>query len=301
MIVLETVAELRAWCDDARRAGHTVGVVPTMGFLHEGHRSLMRRARTDNDAVVVTIFVNPTQFAAGEDLSKYPRDLAGDTRASAEEGVDVLFVPTVEAMYPNGGSTSVHVGGVSEGLCGASRPGHFDGVATVVAKLFAIVGPSRAYFGRKDAQQLAVVRRMATDLMAPVEVVGCPIVREPDGLAMSSRNSYLDDEDRAAAGVLSRSLREAADAVVAGARDPGLLTAAIVAAVTGEPRARLDYAVVVDATTLLPVSRVEGDVLIAVAAFVGPARLIDNMACTVTATDVRVDAGVLVAGRTEER
>ena len=202
-----------------RARGGTVGLVPTMGFFHEGHRSLMRAARAENDVVVVSLFVNPTQFGPTEDLDAYPRDLAGDTAVAAAEDVDVLFAPSVAEMYPDGAATTVHVAGLTDGLCGASRPGHFDGVTTVVAKLFSIVGPCHAYFGRKDAQQLAVVRRMAADLDLPVQVVGCPLVREPDGVAMSSRNAYLVADDARAATVLVRALRCAADAVLAGERD----------------------------------------------------------------------------------
>src|SRR5919201_150183 len=185
---IETISELRAACDDARAGGRRVGLVPTMGFLHEGHRSLMRAARRDNDLVVVSIFVNPLQFGASEDLDRYPRDLAGDLAQRDHEGVDAVFTPSVAEMYPHGPSlTTVHVAQLTSDLCGAARPTHFDGVTTVVTKLFAIAGPCAAYFGRKDAQQLAVVTRMVDDLNLPVEIVGCPIVREADGLAMSSR------------------------------------------------------------------------------------------------------------------
>ncbi len=300
MIVVERVAELRAICDRARAEGKTVGVVPTMGFFHEGHRSLMRAARAANDVVVVTLFVNPTQFAPGEDLDRYPRDLEGDAAVARSEDVDVLFTPTAAEMYPSGARTSVHVADLGDGLCGASRPHHFDGVATIVAKLFAIVGASRAYFGRKDAQQLAIVRRMAADLDLPVEVVGCPLVREPDGVAMSSRNAYLGAEDRAAAPVLFRALQRAAALVVDGERDPGTVRRALVAAIEREPRVRLDYAELVDAGTLVPVEQIDGDVLFAVAAFVGPARLIDNVGVSVVGAGVIVDQGSLTTASSEE-
>ncbi len=300
MIVVERIADLRAACDRARADGKSVGLVPTMGFFHEGHRSLMRAAREANDFVVVTLFVNPTQFAPGEDLDRYPRDLEGDDAAARSEGVDVLFTPTAAEMYPIGARTSVHVADLGKGLCGGSRPHHFDGVATIVAKLFAIVGPSRAYFGRKDAQQLAIVRRMAADLDLPVEVVGCPLVREPDGVAMSSRNAYLDADDRAAAPVLSRALRAAAARIVEGERDARAVRAALIAAIAGEPRVRLDYAEVVDAGTLAPVERVDGDVLLAVAAFVGPARLIDNVGVSVVGADVVVDQGSVTTTSLED-
>jgi pantoate--beta-alanine ligase len=246
---------------------------------------------------VVTLFVNPLQFAPTEDLAAYPRDLEGDAAAAAALGVDVLFAPPVEEMYPLGrpALTTVHVAGLTEGLCGRSRPGHFDGVTTVVAKLFSIIGPCRGYFGRKDAQQLAVVRRMAADLDLPVDVVGCPLVREDDGLAMSSRNSYLAPDERAAATVLSSALREAAEAVAGGERDAGVVRDRVTKRISSEPLVRLDYADVVDAEYLAPVERVEGTVLVAVAAFVGRARLIDNVTITVSASGVEADLGVLVS------
>ncbi|HEX9970186.1 MAG TPA: pantoate--beta-alanine ligase, partial [Acidimicrobiales bacterium] len=232
----------------------TVGLVPTMGYLHDGHASLMRRAAAECDVVAATIFVNPLQFAPTEDLSTYPRDLDGDIALATEAGVSILFAPSVEEMYPGRVLTSVHVAEVSEGLEGASRPTHFDGVATVVAKLFAIAGPCKAYFGEKDWQQLAVVRRMAADLSFPVEIVGCPIVREPDGLAMSSRNVYLTPEERQAATVLHRAL-------VAGQAGGVEAMKQLVAA---EPLVHLDYAEQVDDRLLI-------------AARVGRTRLIDNM------------------------
>ncbi len=216
MQTVRRIADVRRICADARRSDQTVGLVPTMGAFHTGHRSLMRAARGECDLVVVSLFVNPTQFGPNEDLAGYPRDEAGDASAAAAEGVDLLFAPSVDEMYPEEPRTTVHVAGLTDRLCGASRPGHFDGVTTVVTKLFSIVGPCRAYFGRKDAQQLAVVRKMTRDLDLPVEVVGCPLVREPDGIAMSSRNAYLDDEQRAAATVLSRALHQAATHAAAG-------------------------------------------------------------------------------------
>ena len=257
VITVETIAETRAACDAARMTGMMVGFVPTMGFFHEGHRSLMRAARAANDFVVVSLFVNPTQFAPTEDLSTYPRDPEGDAAAAEAEGVDVLFMPTVSQMYPGDAVTTVHVDGLTRGLCARSRPTHFDGVTTVVAKLFSIVGPCRAYFGRKDAQQLAVVRRMATDLDLPVEVVGCPLVREPDGLAMSSRNAYLTADGRRAATVLSRALFLASEAAANGERDAAVLRRIVVDTIASEPAVRLDYAEVVDARTLEPLERVD--------------------------------------------
>ena len=216
MKTVATIADLRALLDGERAAGRTVGFVPTMGYLHDGHASLMRAARRDTDVVVASVFVNPLQFGAGEDLDAYPRDLERDTAIAAEAGVDVLFVPSVEEMYPRPVLTTVSVAEVSAPLEGAARPTHFAGVATVVAKLFAIVGPCRAYFGAKDFQQVAVVRRMAADLSLAVEVVACPTLREPDGLAMSSRNIYLTPAERAAAPVVHAALRSGAAAIGAG-------------------------------------------------------------------------------------
>jgi pantoate--beta-alanine ligase len=295
VIRLTTVAEVRAACDTARADGRRVGFVPTMGFFHEGHRSLMRAARADTDFVVVSLFVNPTQFGPGEDLDAYPRDLEGDAAAAAAEGVDVLFLPTVDEMYDAGARTTVHVGGLTERLCGASRPGHFDGVTTVVTKLFSIVGPCRAYFGRKDAQQLAVIRRMTTDLDLPVEVVGCPLVREADGLALSSRNVYLDADARQAATILSGALYMASEAVVRGQRDAAALRQLITDTIANVPQVRIDYVEVVDAATLEPVDTLTTDTLVALAAFVGKARLIDNVTISFPAGVPTPDLGVLTA------
>lgn len=276
--LLHTIAEVRAAHDEARRAGRTVGLVPTMGYLHAGHASLMDAARAECGAVTATIFVNPLQFAANEDLSTYPRDLDGDLALAEAHGVDVVFAPDVAEMYPSGPVlTTVSVRDLTATLDGASRPGHFDGVATVVAKLFAIAGTCRAYFGEKDYQQLLVVHRMAHDLSFPVTVVGCPTVREPDGLAMSSRNVYLGPEDRAAAPVLKRCLDAGAAAVRAGERSTDVIEATMTAVLAGEPRATMDYVAAVDARTLVRPARLQGEVRLLVAARVGPARLIDNL------------------------
>ena len=218
--VIERVAELRAALDTARLDGGSVGLVPTMGYLHEGHQSLVARSASENDLTVVSIFVNPLQFAEGEDYGTYPRDLERDREMCAEAGAGLIFAPPLEEMYPMTPITAVAVKGLNAILEGESRPTHFDGVTTVVAKLFSLLGPGRAYFGEKDFQQLAIIRRMAADLSMPVEVVGCPTFREPDGLAMSSRNVYLSAEERTAALVLRRALAEGADVVVAGERDP---------------------------------------------------------------------------------
>jgi pantoate--beta-alanine ligase len=292
MQYVETIAEARSACDAARARGGHVGLVPTMGYLHEGHRSLIRAARAANDYVVVTIFVNPLQFGAGEDLDRYPRDLSGDLAQCREEGADLVFAPSAAEMYPQGAPvTTVTVAGLTDGMCGAARPTHFAGVTTVVTKLFAIVGSCRAYFGKKDAQQLAVIDRMVADLNLPVEVVGCPIVREPDGLAMSSRNAYLSAEQRAAALVLSRALETAAGAVIAGERNAHAVVAIIDELVRTEPLVALEYAEARDAHTLEPVATLEGDVLVALAARVGRTRLIDNVTLSVDDTGARADLG----------
>jgi len=292
VIVVERIAELRRRCDDARRAGQTVGLVPTMGFFHEGHRSLMRAARANHDVVVTTIFVNPLQFGPGEDLAGYTRDLAADLAAAEAEGVDVLFVPSVPEMYPEPTVTTVHVSVLTESLCGAARPTHFDGVTTVVAKLFSIVGPCTAYFGRKDFQQLVVVRRMAADLDLPVEVVGCPLVREPDGVAMSSRNAYLSPEERERATGISSALRAAAAAVEHGERDPRRVRA-VVEAESARHGVELEYVEVRAADDLSRLDALDGDVVVAVAAEVGNARLIDNVTMQIADGGVYVDLGVI--------
>jgi pantoate--beta-alanine ligase len=292
MLHVDRITDLRAACDEARAAGKRVGLVPTMGYLHAGHRSLMRSARAETDFVVVTIFVNPLQFGAGEDLDRYPRDLAGDLEACAAEGVDCVFTPGVAEMYPREPLTTVHVEGLTADLCGAARPTHFDGVTTVVAKLFAITGPCRAFFGRKDAQQLAVVTRMVDDLDLPVEVTGCPIVREHDGIAMSSRNAYLTAPDREAARVLSHGLRRAVDAIVGGERDPARVVHIVREIVAAEPRVELEYAEVRDARELTRMGTLDGSVLIALAARVGTTRLIDNVLLEIDGPKVSADLGV---------
>jgi pantoate--beta-alanine ligase len=274
---IPTIAELRAVLDAARAEGRSVGFVPTMGFLHAGHGSLMEAARSDCDVVVTSIFVNPLQFAPDEDLDSYPRDLTGDTDLAERCGVDLLFVPSTREMYPAPIRTTVSVAGVSQGFEGRARPTHFDGVSTVVSKLFNVVGPCRAYFGEKDFQQLAVVRRMVADLSMPVTVVGCPTVREADGLALSSRNAYLTPEERAAAPAVHRALQAGVAAVEAGARHPEVVRAAMEAVIAAEPRAELDYAAVVDAATLEVPDPLAGTLRLLLAARFGKARLIDNV------------------------
>ncbi len=271
-----TIAALRAELAARRAAGRTVGLVPTMGYLHDGHLSLIERAAADCDEVVVTIFVNPLQFAAGEDLSAYPRDPEGDSAKAQSAGSTLLFMPPLEEMYPEPMLTTVTVDEVATGMEGGSRPTHFAGVATVVAKLFAIVGECRAYFGDKDYQQLAVVRRMALDLSFPVEVIGCPIVREADGLAMSSRNVYMSAEHRAAAPVLRRALDAGLAAIGAGERSADRVREVMRQVIEAEPLAELDYVEVADPATLRPVDEATPEVRLFVAARLGAARLIDN-------------------------
>ena len=277
MRTVRTVAELREALAPHRRAGRMIGLVPTMGAFHAGHLALMRRARADTDIVVVSLFVNPTQFRPGEDLSAYPRDEAADAAEAAALGVDLLFAPAPEEVYPAGFATDVRVGTVTEPLEGAARgPEHFHGVTTVVTKLFNMVGPDVAYFGQKDAQQVAVIRQLVRDLDIPVHVEVCPTVREDDGLALSSRNRYLEGADRERAAALSQALRAAEDAVHGGERDAAAIVARARAALA-EHDVEPEYLELVSADTLAPVERVgDADVLVAVAARVGPARLIDN-------------------------
>ncbi|MBZ5665515.1 MAG: pantoate--beta-alanine ligase [Acidobacteriia bacterium] len=277
MKICSTISEARAACRDARSSSKRLGVVPTMGALHEGHLSLVRAAKAQCDAVAVSIFVNPTQFGPKEDLSKYPRQFDRDCRLLEKEAVDILFAPPVEEMYPPGAVTWVLVEGLSEKLDGRSRPGHFRGVTTIVAKLFHILEPDTAFFGQKDAAQLAVIRRMVRDLDFPVEIVACPIVREPDGLAMSSRNAYLNGEERVRALVLQRSLQQAQQGFQAGERNAVNLISAAKEVFAREPQTVLDYFEIVDPDTLDPVERVSQKTLVAVAAHVGATRLIDNL------------------------
>ena len=273
MEVAATIERMRA----LRRAMRgDVGLVPTMGYLHEGHLSLVRAARTQNDHVVVSIFVNPTQFGPGEDFERYPRDPERDVTFLRDEGVDVVFMPSVEEMYPQGRATFIDVAGVTDVLEGAHRPGHFRGVTTVVAMLFNIVQPRRAYFGRKDAQQLVVVRTLVRDLHLDLDIVAMPIVREPDGLAMSSRNAYLSPDERSAALVLSRALRLAEERFAAGERDAECLRVAIRELIAQEPLARVDYVSVTDPNTLRELERIDGPALVSLAVRSGRTRLIDN-------------------------
>jgi len=275
--VVREIGEVRRLLEPARRAGKSIGLVPTMGYLHEGHLSLVEKARVENDRVVVSIFVNPTQFGPGEDFQRYPRDLPRDLDLCAKAGVGLVFTPEPSEMYPAGFQTRVEVESLSQGLCGGSRPGHFRGVATVVAKLFAIVQPDRAYFGEKDAQQLRVIKRMTMDLSLPVRIVPVPTLRESDGLAMSSRNVYLGAEERRAALVLYRALMLARDLTAAGMRQAAEIKRRMFSLIKAEPMARLDYLAIVDSETLVPVEELQKPVLIALAVYIGKTRLIDNI------------------------
>lgn len=274
MKTASTVSEVRQW---RRGAGGSAALVPTMGYLHAGHVSLVERARRENDRVAVSLFVNPKQFGPSEDLARYPRDVERDTRLLEAAGCDLLFAPTVEEIYPEGFQTTVDVGTVAAPLEGKRRPGHFRGVATVVLKLLAIFQPDRVYFGAKDAQQLAVIRKMVRDLGLPVDVRACPTVREADGLAMSSRNVYLTPEERRAAPVLYRALEAGRDRWAAGERDAETLRQTIRSVLAEEPRVRVDYVSVADPETCQELETVAGPALLSLAAFLGKARLIDNV------------------------
>ena len=277
MKIVKTVEEVRQEVKAWRKEGLTVGLVPTMGFLHEGHKSLIDRAVAENDRVVVSDFVNPTQFGAGEDLESYPRDLSRDAELCREAGASLLFNPEPEEMYAQDACTMVDMSGdLTTELCGRTRPIHFRGVCTVVSKLFNIVAPDRAYFGQKDAQQLAVIRRMVRDLNFDIEIVGCPIIREEDGLAKSSRNTYLNSEERKAALVLSRAVAKGRAMAEAGEKDADKIVAEMTDCINKEPLARIDYVKAVNAETIVPVSVMEPPVLMAMAVYVGKTRLIDN-------------------------
>jgi len=278
MNVYHTVNAVRSAVKEARHAHKTIGLVPTMGFLHEGHLSLMKRAKKENDIVMVSIFVNPTQFGPNEDLASYPRDLERDMALCESVGVDLIFNPTVEEMYPEGYSTYVNCEGtITATLCGASRAGHFKGVTSVVSKLFNITLPDRAYFGQKDAQQVAVIEKMVRDLNFAVEIIPCEIIREADGLALSSRNTYLSDEERQEALVLSQALTMAQDAIKSGERNAKTLIEKMKRHILLAPSAEIDYIQVVSAKTLEDLETLKGDVLIAMAVKIGKPRLIDNL------------------------
>lgn len=274
MKVTKTVAETRALVKAWKKEGKTVGLVPTMGFLHEGHGSLIKKCREDNDIVVVSVFVNPTQFGPNEDLEAYPRDFERDKALCESLGADLIFHPEPDDMYVDP-CAFVNIHTLSATLCGQSRPVHFQGVCTVVSKLFHIVVPDRAYFGQKDAQQLAIIRKMVQDLNFDLEVVGCPIIREADGLAKSSRNTYLNDTERKAALCLSQAVKKGQEVIAPGCDAEAVLDA-MVTVIEGEPLAKIDYVSVVDALTMQPVETVAKDVLVAMAVYIGKTRLIDN-------------------------
>lgn len=277
MKIVTSKDEVRQQVREWRQQGLSVGLVPTMGFLHEGHQSLIERAAAENDRVVVSDFVNPTQFGAGEDLASYPRDIERDARLAQQAGAQLIFHPTAEEMYVPGASTFVDMqGDITAELCGRTRPTHFRGVCTIVAKLFNIAMPDRAYFGQKDAQQLAVIRKMVRELDFDLEIVACPIVREADGLAKSSRNTYLNAAERKAALVLSRAVELGSRLAAGGERDADKITATMRALIEEEPLARIDYVKAVDADTIQPLSRLQGRSLVALAVYIGDTRLIDN-------------------------
>ena len=276
MTIAQTIQETRNIIKEWRRQGYTIGLVPTMGYLHDGHASLMKKAKESCQKVVVSIFVNPMQFGANEDLSTYPRDLEADSRLCESLGVDLIFHPSVEEMYNPGFCSFVDMTGLTKELCGKSRPIHFRGVCTVVTKLFNIVTPDKAFFGQKDAQQLAVIKRMTADLNMDIEIVGCPIIREEDGLARSSRNVYLNTEERQAALILSKTIQLGQQMVQQGTRSASQLLSAMKASLESEPLARIDYVEAVSMDTIQPIDTLQGQVLVAMAVFIGKTRLIDN-------------------------
>ena len=274
MQVTKTVEETRKQIKQWKKEGKTIGLVPTMGFLHEGHASLIRKCREQNDIVVVSDFVNPTQFGPNEDLEAYPRDFERDSKLCESLGADLIFAPSPEDMYHDP-HAFVSINTLSETLCGKTRPIHFKGVCTVVTKLFHIIAPDRAYFGEKDAQQLAIIRKMVKDLNFDIEIVGCPIVREEDGLAKSSRNTYLNDKERQAALCLSRAVKTGKEVIYTGADAKEVLNP-MKAIIEAEPLARIDYVMMVDALTMQPIEKADRDVLVAMAVYIGKTRLIDN-------------------------
>lgn len=276
MKIVETIKEVRDQVKEWRKEGYSVGLVPTMGYLHEGHKSLIDHAVAENDRVVVSVFVNPMQFGPTEDLESYPRDMERDAALCEQAGASLIFHPDPSEMYQEDFSSFVDMNTLTGGLCGKSRPIHFRGVCTVVSKLFNIVTPDRAYFGQKDAQQLAVIRHMVSDLNYGIEIVGCPIIREEDGLAKSSRNTYLNPEERQAALILSKSLAEGKKLLEAGEKNAATIRQVITDKIKTEPLAKIDYVEVVDWNNLEPIETIEGAVLVAIAVYIGKTRLIDN-------------------------
>lgn len=281
MKIVKTVQEVRDIVNEWRKEGLKVGLVPTMGYLHEGHQSLIAKSVAQNDRTVVSIFLNPIQFGPTEDLESYPRDPERDAKLCEDTGADLIFRPDVSDMYYDDFCTFVDMDIITKNLCGKSRPTHFIGVCTVVLKLFNIVKPDRAYFGQKDAQQLAVIKRMVRDFNIDIEIVGCPIVREADGLAKSSRNTYLNPDERKAALVLSRSLKKGMDVIKTGETNSKKIIAAITEVINTEPLAKIDYVSVVDAVTMQDVEAIKNDVLVAIAVKIGKTRLIDNFSFSV--------------------
>lgn len=276
MKIVKTIDEVRQIVKSWKSEGLSVGLVPTMGFLHEGHKSLILRASAENDRVVVSDFVNPTQFGPGEDLEAYPRDINRDAALCEEANADLIFNPEPSEMYYDDCSTYVNISSLSDELCGKSRPIHFKGVCTVVSKLFNIVNPDRAYFGQKDAQQLAIIKRMVRDLNFDIKIVGCPIIREEDGLAKSSRNTYLNQDERKAALILSKAIKLGEDLANSGEKDANKIISKMIDLINTEPMTKIDYVQAVDAISVKPVDKMEGSVLIAMAVYIGKTRLIDN-------------------------
>ncbi len=281
MNLVKTIEEVRGTVKKWKNEGYSIGFVPTMGYLHEGHKSLIERSVKENDKTVVSVFVNPIQFGPNEDLSTYPRDIEADKKLCESVGADLIFNPEPEEMYSDRFCTYVDMDILTEDLCGASRPGHFRGVQTVVTKLFNIVAPERAYFGEKDAQQLAIIKRMVEDLNIDVEIIGCPIIREKDGLAKSSRNTYLSESEREAAVIISKSLDYGKSLIENGERDTKVVIDAIVQKISTEPLANIEYIKIVDALTIKPATQICGAILCAAAVRVGKTRLIDNFSIEV--------------------
>lgn len=275
MKIVKTINEVREIISEWKLSGYKIGLVPTMGYLHEGHQSLISRS-LENDKTVVSIFVNPIQFGPNEDYDAYPRDLESDAEKCRKSGADLIFAPDASEMYENDFSTFVDMSGPTDELCGIKRPGHFKGVCTVVSKLFNIVTPDRAYFGQKDAQQLAVIKRMVRDLSFGIEIIGCPIVREEDGLAKSSRNTYLNAEERKAAVIISKALKAGRSMIIEGETDASKIVSFIKSKIETEPLAKIDYVKAVDANSIKPIEEIKGKILIAAAVYFGKTRLIDN-------------------------
>lgn len=276
MKIINNIKEIRKQVKDWKNDGLSIALVPTMGYLHEGHESLIKKASEDNDKVIVSIFVNPMQFGINEDLSTYPRNIDRDSDICEKNGASLIFNPSVEEMYTDGFSTFVDLNNLTSGLCGKSRPTHFRGVCTVVSKLFNIVNPDKAYFGQKDAQQLSIIKQMVTDLNFDIEIVSCPIVREADGLAKSSRNTYLNKEERQASTIINKSLKKAKTLIKSGERDSKNVIDFIKNEINKEPLAKIDYVSIVDNNTIKNIKTIEDGSLIAVAVFIGNTRLIDN-------------------------